>query len=93
MASQTKRPLYKSPLLPPKQEPWSQSYTVNAVSKDDLGRHIKKKNKVPVIEFKSGEVPMPFLDPSIISQRIQDEKVRISKLNEEKNQDMPVSQT
>ncbi|PVH87118.1 hypothetical protein DL98DRAFT_581847 [Cadophora sp. DSE1049] len=74
MASESRRPLYKGQLLPPKRETWSPSYTVNPVSKDHIGIKSGKDDKVPVIEFSSGAVPMPFLDPSIITQRIQEEK-------------------
>ncbi|KAH7319476.1 hypothetical protein BKA65DRAFT_556897 [Rhexocercosporidium sp. MPI-PUGE-AT-0058] len=74
MASESKRPLYKGPLLPPKREAWTQSYTVNAVSEDQIRVKSGKGDRFPVIEFRSGDVPMPFLDPTIIPRRVQEEK-------------------
>ncbi|KAK0104440.1 hypothetical protein ONS95_004730 [Cadophora gregata] len=74
MASESRRPLYKGPLLAPKRESWSQSYTVNPISKDHVVIWSGKSNRVPVIEFSSGTVPMPFLDPAIIMQRVREQK-------------------
>lgn len=74
MASDSRRSLFKGQLLPPKREPWSQSYTVNPISKDHIGVKSRRNDKVSVIEFSSGAVPMPFLDPAVLSRRIQEEK-------------------
>ncbi|CZS95540.1 uncharacterized protein RAG0_12333 [Rhynchosporium agropyri] len=93
MAFDSKRPLYKSPLLPPKHQPWSESYTVDSASKDELARKVVNTSKIPVIEFKSGDVPMPFLDPSIISRRIQEAKDMETKPDRERIQDEPSQNT
>ena len=90
MASDSRRSLYKGQLLPPKREAWSQSYTVNPTSKDHIEVKSRRNDKVSgrswsdsrvellmsgtVIEFSSGAVPMPFLDPAILSRRVQEEK-------------------
>ncbi|KAG4437525.1 hypothetical protein IFR05_006997 [Cadophora sp. M221] len=92
MASEPKRPLYKGTLLPPKREARSHSYTVNVVSKDQIGVKSGKGGVVPVIEFRSGDVPMPFLDPTIIPHRIREEKEWKAK-QERENQQEGSSQT
>ncbi|KAF8865192.1 hypothetical protein BDZ45DRAFT_736300 [Acephala macrosclerotiorum] len=74
MASTPKRPLVKGPLQPPQPQPNSQSYTQKPASKNEVLITKGKERSIPVIEFNSRAVPQPFLDPSIIQQRIQAEK-------------------
>ncbi|KAE8450718.1 hypothetical protein EG329_006063 [Mollisiaceae sp. DMI_Dod_QoI] len=74
MASESKRPLVKGPLLPPQSQSHSLSYTQKPASKNEVLVAKGKKKIVPVAEFNSRAVPQPFLDPSIIQKRIQAEK-------------------
>ncbi|KAK2625522.1 hypothetical protein QTJ16_004834 [Diplocarpon rosae] len=81
MASESKRPLFKGPLLPPKRAALSDSYTQSPVSNGPMAA--KRTSGLPVVEFSSCDVPQPFLDPLILPQRIRAEKELREKLERE----------
>ncbi|PQE29908.1 hypothetical protein CJF32_00000571 [Rutstroemia sp. NJR-2017a WRK4] len=68
--SETKRPLLKGSLRPPKVNPSNLSYTQPPASRDELSIGAQGKN-VKVVEFNSSAIPQPFLDPSIVQKRAQ----------------------
>jgi len=68
-----RRELIKGPLRPPQPQPRNQSYTQKPASKDEVSVRTGKEKEIPVVEF-SSQIPMPFLDPSIIQRRIQVDK-------------------
>ncbi|KAH8596757.1 hypothetical protein B0O99DRAFT_509490 [Bisporella sp. PMI_857] len=69
------RELFRGTLRPPSQRPFKQSYTQEPASKNEISVMRPGGEKgVTIVEFSSRAVPMPFLDPCIMQQRIQADK-------------------
>lgn len=76
MASDSKkRELFKGTLRPPKRQSSSESYTQKPASQEEVSLVKRGKDDgVIAVEFDSRAIPQPFLDPSVIQQRLQAEK-------------------
>ncbi|TVY42946.1 hypothetical protein LOCC1_G005930 [Lachnellula occidentalis] len=68
-----KRPLIKGPLRAPLSEAWNDSYTQAPTSKDEVKVSMKRVN-VPVVEITHEAFAQPFLNLSIIQERIRDDR-------------------
>ncbi|TVY28291.1 hypothetical protein LHYA1_G003704 [Lachnellula hyalina] len=69
----SQRPLIKGPLRAPLSEPYNDSYTQAPSSKNEVKVSVKRAH-VMVVEVTHEAFAQPFLNPSIIQERIKDDR-------------------